>query len=704
VDRSSSPGARSPAGTGRDRRASPPDPPAGSPASRSAREAARGEEEGGASELRFRRLAENVRDAVVELAPEGRITYISPGLRRLLRGAEPRSRVGGSPRDAILERVHPEDQARVLDAVAAGTELAAPHTVEFRLRAGDGTWRWVEARTNTYTLPGGEVRAISLLRDVTQQRQALVRARRQEEILRIFVRHAPAAVAMLDRDLRYLLHSERWCTDYRLSETDLTGYQHYEVFPEIPERRKEVHRRALAGEVLRGRDERFDRADGSVDWLNWEMRPWYDADGEIGGILILTEVVTDQVRQRRERERLEARSRQAQRLESLGVLAGGVAHDFNNLLMGILGNAGLAREALTPGCGAAEALEAIDEAAQRAADLSRQLLAFAGRGRLTAEAVDLNALARRAIAAVQGSLEGDARLEARLDSELPAVKGDPGQLGHVVLDLLRNALEATEDGGRVRVSSFLGRQAEEDAPREGGLEATWAGGRPPSRSGPFAVLEVRDDGPGMDPATAERAFEPFFTTKCAGRGLGLAAALGIVHAHGGGLQVWSAPGAGTWVRAVLPVAVGSSVRAQPAPAARSPSWPVRPRSARVLVVDDEGLVRSLLRRALEAEGFEVVEAASGDEALARLPAAESAPEVDAVLLDLTMPGSDGGVVLRKLRARHPALPVALMSGYAPEDATRALRGQHPDAFLEKPFRLEDLLGVLRRMLGAAPSG
>jgi len=698
VDRSSSPGSPWSPGARPARCVSSSDPPSGSSTSGPKREAASAGNGGAAGDLRFRRLAENLRDAVVEYAPEGRITYLSPGLRELLRGAEPLSRVGGSPHAAILERVHPDDQRRVLDAVASGPELTEPLTLELRLRAGDGSWRWVEARTNPYTLPGGERRVISILRDVTDHRQAMARARRQEEILRIFVRNAPAAVAMLDRELRYLLHSERWCVDYRLDEDDLTGHHHYDVFPEIPTRWKDVLQRGLAGEVLRAQEDRFERRDGSVDWVTWEVRPWIDAEGGAGGVLLLTEVVTEQIRQRRERERLEARIRQAERLASLEVLAGGVAHDFNNLLVGILGNVALARDDLGSPATAAADLDAVEEAAQRAADLSRQLLAFAGRGRFAAEPVALNAVARHALAAVRGSVGSRIELEQRLAPDLPPVEGDASQLGQVVLELLHNAAEALEGAGRIRVSTFLEVGSDVDD-REGfAADATWAGGRAPPGPGPFAVLEVRDEGPGMDLGTAERIFEPFFTTKFAGRGLGLAAALGIVHAHGGGLQVWSAPGAGTRVRAVLPVAAEGS---RPDPA--EPSAPASPSApGRVLVVDDEAVVRSLLRRTLEAEGFAVMEAASGDEALELLDAAGSSALPDAVLLDLTMPGRDGGAVLREIRARHAALPVALMSGYAPEDVMRALRGQRPDAFLEKPFRPGDARDLVRRMLGAAP--
>jgi len=699
VDRSSPPRSRSSSGGRAGLCASSSDPPSESSRSQSGRKAASAEGGGAAGDLRFRRLAENLRDAVVEYAPEGRITYLSPGLRELLRGAEPLSRVGGSPHAAILERVHPDDQGRVLEAVASGPELTEPLTLELRLRAGDGSWRWVEARTNPYTLPNGERRVISILRDVTDHRQALGRARRQEEILRIFVRNAPAAVAMLDRDLRYLLYSERWCLDYRLGEGDLTGLHHYEVFPEVPERWREVLQRGLAGEVLRAQEDRFERRDGSVDWVTWEVRPWVDAEGGIGGVLLLTEVVTEQIRQRWERERLEARIRQAERLESLEVLAGGVAHDFNNLLVGILGNVALARDEMGSPAAAAADLDAVEEAAQRAAELSRQLLAFAGRGPFAAEPVDLNALVRRALDTMRAAVASPVELEERLVPDLPPLEGDASQLGQVVLELLRNAAEALEGPGRIRVSTTVEAGSDGDGPERFASEGTWAGGRAPPGPGPFAVLEVRDEGPGMDLATAERIFEPFFTTKFAGRGLGLAAALGIVHAHGGGLQIWSAPGAGTRVRAVLPVAAEVSRPDEAevsAPA--SPSGP-----GRVLVVDDEAVVRSLLRRTLGADGFAVIEAASGDEALELLDAADSPAGPDAVLLDLTMPGRDGGAVLREIRARHPALPVALMSGYAAEDVVHALRGQRPDAFLEKPFRPGDARAVVRRMLGAAPT-
>ncbi len=507
-----------------------------------------------------------------------------------------------------------------------------------------------------------------------------------EDLLRIFVRNTPAAVAMFDRDLRYLLHSDRWCRDYSLVERDLRGRHHYEVFPEIPERWKEIHRRVLSGRVERAVEDRFERADGSTDWVNWECHPWWDARGEVGGLIMFTEVVTDRVRSRHERAQLEERMRNALRLESLGVLAGGVAHDFNNLLVGILGNASLALEQMTEdAAAAAESIREVERAAERAADMTRQLLAFAGRGAVETAPVDLNALVEETLRLVAPSFGAGVEVRVDLAPDVPVIRGDRTLLGQVVMNLLTNASDALGGGGRIDVRTSQALRVPEDLP--------WV--RPPDSGGPFVLLEVRDQGCGMDTATVRRVFDPFFTTKSAGRGLGLAAALGTVNVHSGGIQLWSEPGRGTTFRMVLPADPGPAEARVDPPKRSGPDLG----DATVLVVDDERLVRGLVRQALESAGFRVCEADRGDSALKGLR--EGRFEPDVVLLDVTMPGLSGAEVLAELRGQGSRLPVVLMSGYTADEILRTLPEPAATGLLEKPFRPRDVVAAIQQALDNA---
>ncbi|HEX2484186.1 MAG TPA: ATP-binding protein, partial [Myxococcota bacterium] len=376
----------------------------------------------------------------------------------------------------------------------------------------------------------------------------------------------------------------------------------------------------------------------------------------------------------------------AQRLESLGVLAGGIAHDFNNLLLAMLGNAGLAREELGASSRAAEYLGDVERAAERAAELTRQLLAYAGKGRLEVADLDVSRLARDVVDLVAVSISKQIELHCRLAQELPAVTGDGSQLRQVMMNLVLNAADAIGDQeGTIAVETEL---VELDAAEgEGWLGAEgWRGGR-------FVALRVADTGSGMSDAVRARIFEPFFTTKSTGRGLGLAATLGIVRSHGGWLRVDSRPGLGSTFHVLLPAGDAPPAEPAAAPPSGEPAW----RSdATVLVVDDEAPVAKVAARMLAAAGMRVLLAHDGAEALALQR--EHRGELDLVLLDLNMPGVPGDEVYRALRREEPALRILLSSGHPAEEALSRLQGREPLAFLQKPYRADALRRRVRELL------
>ncbi len=389
-----------------------------------------------------------------------------------------------------------------------------------------------------------------------------------------------------------------------------------------------------------------------------------------------------------EQKRSEARLRQAQKLESLGVLSGGIAHDFNNLLTPILGYATLAGEVVPPESPALPMLRQIEKAARRAGELSAQMLAYAGKTRLVREAVDLSALVREMAELLAPAVSKKASLRLALAPGLPAVEADPAQLRQVVMNLITNASEALED----RPGTILLRTRRVDADRAA-LQSPY--GEADLPEGPYVLLEVVDTGCGMTAETLANLFDPFFTTKFQGRGLGLAAVLGIARGHKGVIKVDSRLGHGSTFQLLLPCTERVPAAA-PAPA-QSGGW----RGAgTVLVAEDEPGIRTLARQFLEGAGFTVVLADDGQKALDTFLARPG--EFVLALLDLTMPRLNGREVLDELRRARPDLPVVFMSGYSEEEVGRLVGTAPRVAVVQKPFFPSTLLAKVRQMLDSAP--
>jgi two-component system cell cycle sensor histidine kinase/response regulator CckA len=382
-----------------------------------------------------------------------------------------------------------------------------------------------------------------------------------------------------------------------------------------------------------------------------------------------------------ERRRLEDQLQRSQRLESLGVLAGGVAHDFNNLLVGVLGNAELLQDSLhNPED--RELCDSILSAAQRAADLTAQLLAYAGRRDLGArQSIDLAMLWRELCTLLAARLSERAQLELQLMAG-SHVLGDRAGLTQMFMNLLTNASDALEDrAGLIEVTTS--HVQEPDARWDHALGA-------PVGPGDWVLTEVRDTGMGMAPATLLRIFEPFFSTKDHGHGLGLASCLGIVAAHGGALCVESEPGVGSRFSVLLPAAVGHSSAAP----AQAPS--LRPRR-KVLVIDDESVVRAFLRRSLERRGYSVLEASGGHAGLRALE--RELPAL--IVLDMSMPEIDGAEVVRRVRARGLEVPILLTSGNVDPALERRLEPGSFQGFLRKPFSIAELISTIEELLARA---
>jgi two-component system, cell cycle sensor histidine kinase and response regulator CckA len=387
-----------------------------------------------------------------------------------------------------------------------------------------------------------------------------------------------------------------------------------------------------------------------------------------------------------ERKRFDEQLRQTQRLESVGILAGGVAHDFNNLLTGIMGNASLALDMLDPGTPAAPLIADAVLAGERAAGLVRQLLAYSGRGQFVIDALDLSKVVREITSLIQTSISKTVHLKLELAENLPPIEADVAQLHQLIMNLVINGSEAIgQQPGTVTVATGL-RTIDEATLRTAHVGADAAAGE-------YVFLDVTDTGSGMDEGTISRIFDPFFTTKFTGRGLGLSAVLGIVRSHRGAIWVESKPGQGATFRVLLPAV---EVRPGVAPPRKTlPAISARP-AAVVLVVDDEPAVRKVTTRMLEACGLSVRVASDGNEGLAMY--LEHRQEIALVLLDLTMPGLDGEEVFLEIRKVDPLIPIVLMTGFTEHDASARFRGRNLNGLLQKPFRIDMIRELLASQL------
>jgi DNA-binding response OmpR family regulator len=382
---------------------------------------------------------------------------------------------------------------------------------------------------------------------------------------------------------------------------------------------------------------------------------------------------------------LERRLQESQKLESLGVLAGGIAHDFNNILTSVLGSADLALRDLPPSALARANLLEIVQSSRRAADLCRQMLAFSGRGSFVIEPIDLTALVEDLLTLLRSAISKKTLLNLSLERNLPPLLGDASQLGQVIMNLVINASEAIgERSGVVTIHTGAAECSREY------LTETYA--EQNLAPGLYITLEVADTGVGMDRETQSRIFEPFFTTKFTGRGLGLAAVLGIVRGHKGALKLYSEPHKGTTFKILLPACETAEVSSAQPNGSTNHEWQGR---GTVLLVDDEETIRALGSRMLARLGFEVLTASDGHEALSVYR--EHQNEIVLVLLDLTMPRMDGRETFSELLRIDPSVRVIMSSGYSEQDISSRFAGKGLVGFVPKPYSLD----VLRERLQAA---
>ena len=526
------------------------------------------------------------------------------------------------------------------------------------------------------------------VRELAAQLEARVRertdalARANEELA------ASAAIVHHSHDAIYSWSLDGIITSWNPAAERVFGYpaaeilgQHLELL--VPrDRREDMNRffdRLKAGEEVQPWETTRTRKDGTAVNVHLTVSALKDASGNIRGASVIAQDITL-------RKRSEEQLRQLQKLESLGLIAGGVAHDFNNLLVGILGNSSLVLQSLPPSHPNHAVLANVVDASERAAHLTRQLLAYAGKGQFVSEKVDLSQLVRQISGLVQTSIPKTVQLRLELAPKLPIVDADPGQLQQVIMNLIINGAEAIgEDNGTVLVTTAA-QNVDAVYIRHNFAGETLA----PSW---YVSLEVHDNGCGMDEALRAKIFDPFFTTKFTGRGLGLSAVLGIVRSHKGVIRVYSETGKGSTFKILLPAGTGT-----PRPAQSAQLNDELRGTGLVLVIDDEEMVRKTAEAMLKRYGYTVIAANDGREGLALFR--RRADEIAAVLLDMTMPVMSGEETFRHIRTLRPDSRVIMTSGYNEVEAVRRFTSKGISAFIQKPYTAADLARTVKQVITA----
>jgi two-component system, cell cycle sensor histidine kinase and response regulator CckA len=611
----------------------------------------------------YRALVENGSDLVMLMDMDGDILFASPSFKRIL-GYPPAVIVGKS----MLAITEPDDlpiAAVALAAAAAGHPIA-PFTI--RARDAQGAIVWLEVTATAIEARGGKA-ILSQARDITQRRLTESALAETSRTLETLVAASPTAVVGLDIEARVTLWSPGAAQLFGWTSEEVIGrttplrsadelcsdfFEHYfQSGPVVEE-----------GTRLRKDGTRVDIALSAI--------PMHDKDGAvIGTIGVFLDIS--------ERKQLEESLRQAQRLESIGLLAGGVAHDFNNLLTAIGGYAYLALERAGDDDDLRTSLDEIVRAGDRATDLTRQLLAFSRRQTLQPTTFDLNRAIAESTSLLSRLLGDHVRIDTSFHPGKCGVRADPGQIEQVLTNLAVNSRDAMVSGGTLTIETDRTVLAAADAET---LEL---------EGGPHVVLRVADTGVGMDADTAVHAFDPFFTTKPVGKGtgLGLATVYGIVHQSGGAVTIDSTPGAGTSVSVFLPE---YPIDADAGDAVARPR--VTRGRERILLVEDEEAVRRLTARLLERSGYQVI-GASGP-----LQALEIAGDaaIDLLATDVVMPDMDGTQLAKRLREHDPDLPVLFLSGHPRGAALDDTLTQARTGFLQKPYDLPELAYAVRSAL------
>jgi PAS domain S-box-containing protein len=605
---------------------------------------------------RLQVITDNIPAAVTHCTADQRYRWVSQGYAEWIKQPVPEIQ-GRSIKDVIGERGY-EEIRPYIERVLSGERVEYTTQIHFN---GPGE-RWIHVvYVPTYTAENAVDGWLAVVSDITDQREMQA----GNAHLASMIQHSEDAIISKDLNGKILTWNAAAERIYGYSAAEAIGEKALLLLP--PERAQEetdILMRMRRGEAVSHFDTTRLRRGGAPIEVSLTISPIRDSAGHIIGISHVARDIT-------ERKHIERQLRQTQRLESLGVLAGGIAHDFNNLLTGILGNASLALESVSSDHPARLALRNALTASERAADLTKQLLAYAGKGRFVIEPINLSAMIEEISELIQASIPRSVQLRLDLQKDLPHVEADTSQLQQLIMNLVINGAEALGEERNGTVLVTTGVQEVDEAY----IHSTVLHEITP---GTYVFIEVHDSGCGMDEATVARIFDPFFTTKFTGRGLGLSAVQGIVRGHKGALKVYSQVGKGSTFKVLFPITGKERTTVPP-----QPNFDLLGSNATVLVIDDEQIIRQTAKAMLERYGYTVLVAENGKEGLDLFKVLSG--KIALVILDMTMPVMSGEETLRHLKLFSPEVKVLLSSGHNESEAIRRFAGKGLAGFLQKPY-------------------
>ncbi|WKW11731.1 PAS domain S-box protein [Pseudogemmatithrix spongiicola] len=620
---------------------------------------------------RHRALLEHLSDSVLVLDADARVTYASPAAAPML-GWTPDELAGQD----MFTLLHPEDVPYARERFAAClSEPGLPLQVECRVRHRRADYRTIEViavnRLNAPSVRG----VVASFRDVTERKQAQAALREARDTLQTLIDSAPLAIISLDLTGRVLTWNRTAEGMFGWLASEVSGRTPPFLNDDQLSEFQGLIGRVTSGETLKDVEVSRHRRDGTPIEIALFATPVRGPDGRVQRVLSMLMDNT-------ERKSLQSQLAVAQKVEAVGGLAGGIAHDFNNLLTAILAPAELLIETLSGDPESVRDVTEIRDAARRAADLTRQLLAFSRRQVLQPRPLNLNEVVTGMTGMLRRLISEDIDLHTSCAGELGTVRADPSQLEQVLVNLVVNARDAMPNGGRLTI---------ETANVE--IDKTHASTQLLVTPGSYVMLSVHDTGAGMSPETQARLWEPFFTTKPKGKGtgLGLSTAYGIVKQSGGYIWAESEPGQGATFKILLPRVEVAADSLATAPLDAPPRG-----TERLLVVEDDDMVRRVTQRTLTANGYDALVASSGGEAL--LLAEANAYKFDMLVTDVIMPGMSGGELAERMRAMRPTLKVLFVSGYTDDVVVRHGVLEGDVAFLQKPFTSDSLLRKVKDVL------
>ncbi len=625
------------------------------------------------SEEKYRNLTEKLKDVIIQISPQGIIQYVSPAVKRFA-GYDPEEGVGKS----VTEYIPESHRARVMAEIKQAAQTNEASDIEFGMLTRQGDEIPVEVSTFPIIEEGKVVAFQCVLRDITERKQAEEKVRAERDKAQRYLDVAGVMVTVIDADEKVRLMNRTGCEILGYSEEEIIGQNWFDAL--VPQRlRKEV--RAVFEQLMAGEVEPVEYYEnplltkaGEERIIAFHNTVLRDENGGIYAVLSSGEDITERKQAEEERKALQQQLFQAQKLESLGTLVGGVAHDFNNLLTGIIGMAELALKHTEPDSQAHQYLVKVPEQGRRAADLIGSLLAFSRRSVSERRPLALLPLVKETYRVLERTIPENIRVGLVWPDQLPSVNADPTQIQQVIMNLATNARDAMPDGGQLTLQLA-----------QVSLDEQYCQHYADASPGDYVCLSVRDTGSGMPPEVQEHIFEPFFTTKDPGEGtgLGLAMVYGIVKNHAGYIHVYSEVDRGTEFRVYLPLGDGRMSESNE----DAPKFPVGG-SETLLLVEDDAIVLSTGQGMLESFGYHVLTATDGEEGLKVYRAHHE--EIALVLTDMTMPKMGGDQLYQAIRDINPTAKVLLVSGYSVKEQIADLEAKGLKGSVQKPFDLQAL--------------